>query len=221
MTKQNKIFFCAIAIVLLCLLVTAFGPVAICPAAAADINTSTPAAGSSGQLAPYEISSSLSLAPQSTSTIADPQSQTPTIPLVPFQLTVANQTVSEPASLSVLATVGASQTPGAPSANAAAGNAAPPADAITQPTTNNGSPALIPVSVGAGGSGLILVSYGTAIVVLGVMRYWSISFDDAADSSFEVGDTSPEFHSESVGYARDSAYSTIDIVEYGYTAEGQ
>jgi hypothetical protein len=212
MTIQ-KIVFCATMIVAILLSLSAltFGLVTIRPVAAANINGSTP--------------SSLSLSPtQSKSAITDPQSQTPTIPLVPFQLTIANQTVAEPASLSVLAMVGASETGGALSANTASGNAAPPADAVTtnvpQLTANNGSLALIPVSAGAGGSGLILVSYGAAIVVLGVMRYWSFSFDEDAESSLEGVESSPELNSENVVYMQDSAYSTIDIVEYG-TAEGQ
>jgi hypothetical protein len=79
---------------------------------------------------------------------------------------------------------------------------------------------LIPVSAGGGGSGLILVSYGTAIVVLGVMRYWSFSFDDGAEASHEAAEASPELNNTNVVYVRGSAYSTLESVEYGYTAEG-
>jgi len=195
----------------------------ICPAAATDVNASAPASGASGQR--YEILSSLSSAQtQSTSTTADPQSQTLTIPLVPFQLTVVNQTASESTSSSASATVGASQTGGAPSAapsaDTAAGNAANPADAVTtnvtQPTADNGSLAPIPVSAGGGGSGLILVislSYATAIVVLGLMRYWSFSFDEGAESP-------PDLNNPDIIYVRGSAYSTLENIEYGHTAEG-
>ena len=219
MTKRRLLSLSATMIVaaLLCFSVLAV----IHPAAASNVNTSAPASGASGQPAPYEISSNTSSArTQTTSTIADPQSQTLTIPLVPFQLTVANQTVSEPTSSSASATVGASQAGGAPSADTAAGNAANPADAVTtnvmQPTADNGSLAPIPVSAGGGGSGLILVislSCGTAIVVLALMRYWSFSFDEGAESP-------PDLDNADIVYVSGSAYSTLENVEYGHAAEG-
>ena len=221
MTKRRLLSLSATMIVaaLLCFSVLA----AIHPAAANDVNTSAPASGASGQPTPNEISSSPSAAQiQNTSTIADLQSQTLTIPLVPFQLTVANQTVSGPTSSSTSATVGASQTGGAvaPSADTAAGNAANHQDAVTtnvtQPTADNGSLAPIPVSAGGGGSGLILaisLSYGTAIVVLALMRYWSFSFDEGAESP-------PDLNNADVVYVPGSAYSTLENVEYRHTAEG-
>ena len=201
------------------------GLAAIHPAAATDVNTSAPASGASGQPTPYEMSSNTpSAQTQTTSTIADLQSQTLTIPLVPSQLIVANQTVSEPMSSSTSATVGASQAGGAasvePSADTAAGNAANPADVVTtnvtQPTADNGSLAPIPVSAGGGGSGLILVislSYGTAIVVLALMRYWSFSFDEAAESP-------PDLINKDVVYVRGSAYSTLESALYSYIPKG-
>ena len=206
---------------LLCLSVVISGLATIRPAAAADDNASAPAPGASGQSTPDQIASSPSSAPtQSTSTTADLQSQTPTISLVPYQLTAANQTVSEPTSSSASATVGASETGGAPSADTASESAAHPADAVTtnvtQPAPENGSLAPIPVSAGGGGSGLILLtllSYGAAIIVLGVMRYWSFSFDEGAEFS-------PELNNANVVYVRGSAYSALENVEYGRTAEG-
>jgi hypothetical protein len=69
----------------------------------------------------------------------------------------------------------------------------------------------MPLSAGGGVSGLILVSYGTAIVVLGVMRYWSFSFDEGAEASLELNDAD-------VVYI--PAFSTLDNVEYGHTVEG-
>ena len=131
---------------------------------------------------------------QNTSTIADP-TVTNAYDSVSalFNSSFANQTVSEPTPSGTSATVGASQPGGAlsvaPSADTAAGNAANPTDAVTtnvtQQTADNGSLAPIPVSAGGGGSGLILVislSYGTAIVVLALMRYWSFSFDEGTES---------------------------------------
>jgi hypothetical protein len=210
-----------IVVVILCGSVLA----AIHPAAANDVNTSAPASGASGQPTPNEISSSPSAAQiQNTSTIVDLQPQTLMIPLVPFQLTVANQTVSGSSSSSTSATVGASQTGGAPSvapsADTAAGNAANPPDtvttSVTQQTADNGSLAPIPVSAGGGGGGLILVislSLGTAIVVLALMRYWSFSFDDWAESP-------PDLNNADVVYVPVSAYSTLENVEYRHTPEG-
>jgi hypothetical protein len=203
MTKRRLLSLSATMIVaaLLCSSVLA----TIHPAAAIDVNASAPAQT------------------QNTSTILDPQSQTLTISLVPFQLIIANQTVSEPASSSSSATVGASQSGGAPSAtpsaDTVAGNAANPAAAVTtnvtQPTADNGSLVPIPVSAGGGGGGLILVislSYGTAIVVLGLMRYWSLLFDEEAESR-------PDLNADVV-YVPGSAYSTLENVEYRHTAEG-
>ncbi len=223
MTKRLLLSLSATMIVaaLVCFSVLA----TIRPAAATDVNASAPASGASGQPTPYETLSSPSLAQtQSTSTITDPQSQTLTIPLVPFQLTVANQTVSEPTSSSASATVGASQNGGAPSAapsaDPAAGNAANSRGAVTtnvtQPTADNGSLAPILVSAGGGGSGLILVislSYGTAIVVLALMRYWSFSFDEGEEAS-------PDLNNADVVDVPSSAYSTLENVEYRHTAEG-
>jgi hypothetical protein len=202
MTKRRLLSLSATMIVaaLLCSSVLA----TIHPASATDVNASAPAQT------------------QNTSTIADLESQTLTIPLVPFQLIVANQTVSEPTPSGTSATVGANQPGGsvAPSADTAAGNAANPTDAVTtnvtQQTADNGSLAPIPVSAGGGGSGLILVislSYGTAIVVLGLMRYWSFSFDEGTESL-------PDLDNADVVYVPGSAYSTLENVEYRHTAEG-
>jgi hypothetical protein len=204
MTKRRLLSLSVTMIVaaLLCSSVLA----TIRPAAATDVNASAPA-----QM-------------QNTSTIVDLQSQTLTIPLVPFQLIVANQTVSEPTSSGTSATVGASQPGGAPSvapsADTAAGNAANPTDPVTtnvtQQTADNGSLAPIPVSAGGGGSGLILVislSYGTAVVVLALMRYWSFSFDEGTESL-------PDLNNADVVYVPGSAYSTLENVEYRHTAEG-
>ncbi|MGD0717130.1 MAG: hypothetical protein ABR979_03560 [Halobacteriota archaeon] len=204
MTKRRLLSLSATMIVaaLLCSSVLA----TIHPAAATDVNASAPA----------------QMQNTSTSTIADPQSQTLTIPLVPFQLIVANQTVSDPTSSGTSATVGASQPGGsvAPSADTTAGNAANPTDAVTtnvtQQTADNGSLAPIPVSAGGGGSGLILVislSYGTAIVVLALMRYWSFSFDEGTESLSDLNNAD-------VVYVPGSAYSTLENVEYRHTAEG-
>lgn len=218
---RHTVLFCATTIVavLLCFSVVAFGLATIRPAAAADVSAS----GASGQLTPNEIALSLPAPAQSTPTIAA-QSQTPTIPLVPFQLTIADQKVSEPTSLSTLATIGASQTgPSAGlTADMASSNSAPLADSVTTnvKTAGSGSLALMPVSAVGGPTGLILVSYGTAIVVLGVMRYWSFSFDEGTESSREMADSSPELNNANVVYVRGSAYSTLDNVEYGHTAEG-
>jgi|GEM_PF-367581 len=218
-----RLLFLSVMIVaaFLCLSVVISGLVTIRPVAAADDNASAPASGGSGQSTSDQTASNLTSAPtQSTSTTADLQSQTPTISLVPYQLTAANQTVSEPSSSSASATVGANETAGAPSGDTASENAAPPADAVTtnvtQPTAENGSLVTIPVSAGGGGSGLILLtllSYGAAVIVLGVMRYWSFSFDEGAESS-------PELNSANVVYVRGSAYSALENVEYGRTAEG-
>jgi hypothetical protein len=222
MTKRRLPFLSATTIVaaLLCFSVLA----AIHPAAATDFNTSAPTSGANGQPTLNEISSSPSAAAiHNTSTVADLQSQTLTIPLVPFQLTIANQTVSGPTSSRTSATVGASKTGGAPSvapsADTAAGDAANPADAVTanvtQPTADNGSLAPIPVSAGGGGSGLLLaisLSFGTAIVVLALMRYWSFSFDEEAESP-------PDFNADVV-HVPGSAYSMLENVEYMHTAEG-
>jgi hypothetical protein len=85
-----------------------------------------------------------------------------------------------------------------------------------QPTADNGSLAPIPVSAGGGGSGLILVislSCGTAIVVLALMRYWSFSFDEGAESP-------PDLDNADIVYVSGSAYSTLENVEYGHAAEG-
>jgi hypothetical protein len=201
MTKRRLLSLYATMIVaaLLCSSVLA----TIHPAAATDVNA----------LAPVQM--------QNTSTIVDPQSQTLTIPIVPFQLIFANQTVSDMPS-GTSATVGASQPGGsvAPSADTAAGNAANPTDAVTtnvtQQTADNGSLAPIPVSAGGGGSGLILVislSYGTAVVVLALMRYWSFSFDEGTESL-------PDLNNADVVYVPGSAYSTLENVEYRHTAEG-
>jgi hypothetical protein len=214
------VFFSMIVAALLCFSVIELA--AIHPAAATDVNTSAPASGASGQPTPYEMSSNTSSAQtQTTSTIVDLQSQTLTIPLVPFQLIVANQTVSEPTSSSTSATVGASQAGGAasvePSADTAAGNAANPADAVTtnvtQPRADNGSLVPIPVSAGGGASGLplmISLSYGTAIVVLGLMRYWSFSFDRGVKSP-------PDLITEDVVYVQGSAYSRLESAELLYS----
>ena len=223
MTVRRLLFLSAMIVAaLLCFSVVISGLAIIRLAAAADVNASAPASGATEQPTPYDVTSSLSPAPtQSTSTIADLQSQTPTISLVPYQLTAANQTVSEPTSSSASATVGASETGGVPSADTASENAARPADAVTtnvtQPAPENGSLAPIPVSAGGGGSGLILLtllSYGAAVIVLGVMRYWSFSFDEGAEFS-------PELNSANVVDVRGSAYSALENVEYGGTAEGR
>jgi hypothetical protein len=210
-----------IAVALLCFSVLA----AMHPAAANDVYTSAPASGMLGQPTPNESSSSPSAAQiQNPSTIADLPSQTLTIPLMPFQLTVANQTVSEPTSSSAPATVAASQNGGAasiaPNADTAAGNAANPADAVTtnvtQQTADNGSLAPIPVSAGGGGGGLILVislSCGTATVFLALMRYWSFSFDAEAESPSDLNNAD-------VVHVSGSAYSTLENVEYWHAAEG-
>jgi len=213
MTTRRKRFLDATTIVaaLLCFSMTIFGLVAIHLAAAAEVNA--PVSAGTGQLTPQEISllSSSPAATQSTATIADPQSNTPVISLVPFQLTIANHMVSEPTSLSALAMGGTRQSGGAPGAAASAvttsGNAAPSA----------ASGSLVPIAVSAlgSGSGLILVSYGTAIVVLGVMRYWSFSFDDGAESSSAPGQTSGELNNANVVYVRGSAYLRLENVEYG------
>jgi len=198
MTKRRLLSLSATMIVaaLLCSSVLA----TIHPAAATDVNASAPAQT------------------QNTSTI---ESQTLTIPLVPFQLIVANQTVSEPTSSGTSATVGANQPGGsvAPSADTAS-NAANPTDAVTtnvtQQAADNGSLAPIPFSAGGGGGGFILVislSYGTAIVVLALMRYWSFSFDEGTESL-------PDLNNADVVYVPGSAYSTLENVEYGHTAEG-
>jgi hypothetical protein len=79
----------------------------------------------------------------------------------------------------------------------------------------------MPVLTVGGPSGLILVSYGTAIVVLGVMRYWSFSFDDGTEYSREMAESSPELNNANVVYVRGSAYSMLENVEYGHTAEGR
>jgi cytoskeletal protein RodZ len=210
-----------IVVALLCLSVVISGLATIRPAAAADDNASAPAPGASGQSTSDQTASNLSSAlTQSTSTIADLQSQTPTISLVPYQLTAANQTVSESASSVASATVAANETGGAPSADTTSESAAPTADAVTtnvtQPAAENGSLVSIPVSAGGGGSGLILLtllSYGAAVIVLGVMRYWSFSFDEGAEFS-------PELNSANVVDVRGSAYSALENVEYGRTAEG-
>ncbi|MGA3199015.1 MAG: hypothetical protein ABSD89_06360 [Halobacteriota archaeon] len=218
---KHTVLFCATTIVavLLCFSVVAFGLATIRPAAA-DVSAS----GANGQLTPNEIVLSLPAPAQSTSTIAA-QSQTPTIPLVPFQLTIADQKVSEPTSLSALTTIGASQTgPSAGlTANMASSNSAPSADSVTTNVKpgGSGSLALMPVSALGGPTGLILVSYGTAIVVLGVMRYWSFSFDEGTESSREMAESSSELNNANVVYVRGSAYSTLDNVEYGHTAEGR
>jgi len=218
---KHTVLFCATTIVavLLCFSVVAFGLATIRPAAA-DVSAS----GASGQLTPNEIALSLPAQAQSTSTIAA-QSQTPTIPLVPFQLTIADQKVSESTSLSALTTIGASQTgPSAGlTADMASSNSAPSADSVTtnvKPAAS-GSLALMPVSALGGPTGLILVSYGTAIVVLGVMRYWSFSFDEGTESSREMTKSSSELNNANVVYVRGSAYSTLDNVEYGHTADGR
>ena|SRR5271157_5580756 len=171
-----------------------------------------------------EVNASAPAQTQNISTIVDPQSQTPTIPLVPFQLIVANQTVSEPTSSNASATIGASQTGEAPtvapSADPAAANAANPADAVTtnvtQPAANNGSLAPIPISAGGGGSDLILLlslSYGTAIVVLALMRYWSFSFAEGEELP-------PDLNNADIVYVPGSAYSTLENVEYRQATEG-
>jgi len=214
--------FCATTIVamLLCFSVVALGLAMIHPAAAADVSAS----GASAQLTPNEIALSLPAPVQSPSTIAA-QSQTPTVPLVPFQLTIASQTVSKPITLSALTTVGASQTgPSAGlTADMASSNSAPPADTVTTNVkpAGSGSLALMPVLTVGGPSGLILVSYGTAIVVLGVMRYWSFSFDEGTESSREMAESSSELNNANVVYVRGSAYSMLENVEYGHTAEGR
>jgi hypothetical protein len=219
----RRLLFLSVMIVaaFLCLSVVISGLVTIRPVAAADDNASAPAPGASGQSTSDQIASSPSSAStQSTSTTTDLQLQTPTFSLVPYQLTAANQTVSEPTSSSASATVGASETGGVPSADTASENAARPADAVTtnvtQPAPENGSLAPIPVSAGGGGSGLILLtllSYGAAMIILAVMRYWSFSFDEGAVSS-------PELNNANVVYVRGSAYSALENVEYGRTAEG-
>jgi hypothetical protein len=220
-TIRRLLFFSAMMIVaaLLC-----FSVATVRVAIAADLNASAPASGVSGQATPYQIPASPSPA-QAQNASTDPLSQTPAFPLVPFQLTIANQTVSEPTSPSPSATLGPSQTEEVPSAassaDAASGSAAHSADTVTtnvtQPVADNGSLAPIPpVSGGGGGSGLILMislSYGTAIVVLALMRYWSFSFD-------EGGESSSELNNADVVYGRGSAYSTLENVEYAHTAEG-
>jgi hypothetical protein len=219
----RRLLFLSVMIVaaLLCLSVVISGLATIRPAAAADDNASAPAPGASGQPTADQIATSPASAPtQSTSTIADLQSQTPTISLVPYQLIAANQTVSEPTASSASTTVGASETGAALSADTASESAAHPADAVTtnvtQPTAENGSLASIPVSAGGGGSGIILLtllSYGTAMIVLAVMLYWSFSFDEGTELS-------PELNNVNVVYVRGSAYSALENVEYGRTTEG-
>ena len=222
MTVQRTLVLSVMIIAaLLCLSVVISGLATMRPAAAADDNASASAPGASGQSTSDQIVSSPASAPtQSTSTTADLQSQTPTISLVPYQLTAANQTVSEPASSVASATVAANETGGVPSADTASENAARPADAVTtnvtQPAPENGSLAPIPVSAGGGGSGLILLtllSYGAAMIILAVMRYWSFSFDEGSEPSSELNNAN-------VVYVRGSAYSALENVEYGRTAEG-
>jgi hypothetical protein len=228
MTVRRLLSFCGVMmfVALLCFSVTISGTNMIGLAVAADVNTTAPASNTSGQISPYQISSSPSPAQTQSAAAADSLSQIPTIPLVPFQLTVANETVLQPTQSNASATVGASQAAESsnvvPSADAASGAAAHTAEVVstnvTQPAADNGSLAPIPpVSGGGGGNGLILVislSYGTAIVVLAVMRYWSFSFDEGAESP-------PKFDDASVAYRRGSAYSTLESVENGLTVEGQ
>ena len=85
----------------------------------------------------------------------------------------------------------------------------------TVPSAASGPLAPIAVSALSGGSGLILVSYGTAIVVLGVMRYWSVSFDDEAESTSKPDESSLELNNGNVVYLRGSAYFRLENVEYG------
>jgi len=212
--RHTQLFVVALLVALLCFSVVTLGLVTTRPAAAA-----VSASDASGQLTPNEIASGFPA--HSTSTIANPQSRT--IPLVPFQLTIANQAVSESVTLSSLATVGASQTGPSTALTAymASSASAPSTDTITanvKPAAN-GPLALVPVSALGGPSGLILVSYGTAIVVLVVMRYWSFSFDDG--TSGEMTESFPESNHTNVVYVRGSAYSTLDNVEYGLIAEGR
>ena len=197
-----------IVVALLCFSMAIFGLAAIRPALAAEVNA--PVSAGAGQLTPQEITLSSSSPPATQSvTIADPQSD-PTISIVPFQLTIADHTVSEPTPLGALAMAGTSQGSGAPSAAASTVTTS-----VNAPSAASWQLAQTAVSAVGGGGRLILVSYGTAVVVLVVMRYWSVSFDDGAESTSEPDQTSLELNNANVVYVRGSEYIRLENVEYG------
>jgi hypothetical protein len=226
MTVQRQLFLRTTAIValLLCSSVLLSGLASVCIAAAIDFNTSAPALRSIEQTVPQDPQPSpIAAMTQTTSTALDPLSQSPVISLVPFELPSADQTAGATPS-STPTTLGPS--PGDTAANAApvagttSDDAAPPADAfttnVTQPAANNASLATIPVSNGGSGNGLLILtafSYGAAVIVLALMRYWSFSFNEDAE---------PSSDSRSVDLAKASgaAHSALETVDYGRLTQG-
>ena len=202
--------------------VAAYGIAAMRIAAAADVNTSSSASGVNAQPANQSAQSSLQV--QNASTATDVPTQTSTIPLIPVQLVVANQTVSQQATPSASATPEPSQTAASVSATptaAASGNSANSVETTTnatQPAADNGSLAPIPpVSIGGVGNGLMLIilsSYATAIVVLALMRYWSVSFNEDAEPSRELNNAAS-------AQLESSAYTTLKISNPGTLSKGR
>jgi hypothetical protein len=220
MTVRHTLFRFATVIVtaLLCLSLLLSGLASVRLVGAVDFNIIAPASGDNTQPPQASPQSSVTSATQ-TATTADELSQTPLTPLVPFELPVANQTTLGSAPSSTPTVSGSSFGDGAPSAgpvaDTMAGNAAPSADAspvnVTQPTANNASLAQIPMSQGGSGNSLLFLtalSYGAAVIVLAVMRYWSFSFDEASRPA-------PDLGGADVAVARGAAYSTLEAFDYG------
>ena len=190
-------------------------------AGAADLNTSAPALRRNVQPVPQQLlPTSIALATQTTSTVADPLSQTSVNPLVPFELPSANQTAAGSAAPSAPVAPGSIPNDGAANATVAdttSGDVAPLADAfttnVTQPAADNGSLTAIPVSHsggGGGGNGLFVLtasSYGAAVIVLALMWYWSFSFNEGAESP-------PDSRSADLAAASGAAYTTLETVDY-------
>jgi hypothetical protein len=226
MTVQRTLFLFATVIVtaLLCLSLLLSGLASVRLVGAVDFNIVAPASGGNTQPPEASPQSSVTSPTQTAITFADQLSQTPLTPLVPFELPVANQTTLESAPSSTPTVSGSSVGDGVPSAgplaDTIAANAAPSADAfpvnVTQSRADNASFAQIPMSQdGSGNSFLFLtaLSYGTAVIVLAVMRYWSFSFDEASSPA-------PDSRSADVDVARGAAYSTLEAFDYGRSNRG-
>lgn len=225
--RRPPLLFAIVTVVaLLCLSMLLSGLALVHIAGAADLNTSAPGLRGNGQPVQQELlPTSITPATQTTSTVADPLSQTPVNPLVPFEPPSANQTAAGSTAPSAPVAPGPIPNDGAANATVAdttSGDAAPPADAfttsVTQPAADNASLAAVPVSHsgGGGGNGLLVLtalSYGAAVIVLALMRYWSFSFDEGAEPS-------PDSRSADLATASGAAYATLETVDYGRSNHG-
>ncbi|MGZ4926287.1 MAG: hypothetical protein ACXV4B_07540 [Halobacteriota archaeon] len=224
--RRPPLLFAVVTVVaLLCLSMLLSGLALVHVARAADLNTSAPASWGNGLPVSQELlPTSIAPATQTTSTEADPLSQTPVNPLVPFEPPIANQTAAGSTALSAPIAPRSIPYDGAANVTVAdptSGDATPLAYAYTthatQPAAENASLAAVPVSHSGGGGNSLLVltalSYGAAGIVLALMRYWSFSFDEGAGLP-------PDSRSADLATASGPAYATLEIVDYGRSNHG-